>query len=164
MGTLNKQYTFQDLTDIVAAHVNVNFDDIVAFINQQLVHADGTKPFTAVPVGPAADPTSANHLARKAYVDARDDAHRGEVNAAIAGANNAAAAAHGAANAARGVADDAWNRANNAQATANSKMAGDAVRAGILTGTTNGAGDIVITHNLGRPPGGYSVTPINGGT
>lgn len=32
--------------------------------------ADGSRSFTAVPVGPSVDPSVPNHLARKAYVDA----------------------------------------------------------------------------------------------
>lgn len=56
-------------TPSVADNVDQNFTDLVNWINTNAVHLDGSKAFTAVPTGPAVDPTSANQLARKAYVD-----------------------------------------------------------------------------------------------
>lgn len=149
MAPLNKQYTFTDGTDIVANQVNVNFDDIVGFINNQLLHRDGTKDFTAVPTGPAVDPTGPNHLSRKAYVDARDDAHRAEVNAAVS-------AAHGRAN-------QAYDHAQGAHNALPAKLDSDVLRYGYFTGTTNAAGDVVVTHNLGRNPGSIQLTPHSSG-
>lgn len=52
-----------------APSVNANFAALVSWINTNAVHLDGAKAFTAVPTGPATDPTSANHLSRKQYVD-----------------------------------------------------------------------------------------------
>lgn len=71
MALLTKLYTF--IADAVAEpdEVNVNFDDIVGFVNNEVVHKDGSKAFTAHPSGPATDPTAANQYARKAYVDAK---------------------------------------------------------------------------------------------
>lgn len=62
-------YTFTNGTDADAAEVNQNFNDLVTFINNSVVLADGTVAFTGVPSGPSADPTSANQFTRKSYVD-----------------------------------------------------------------------------------------------
>jgi hypothetical protein len=62
-------YSFTVGTAAVAAEVNQDFTDLVTWINTNAVHLDGSKPFTAVPSGPAVDPSSDNQLARKAYVD-----------------------------------------------------------------------------------------------
>ena len=58
----------------VADDVDANFQSILDWINANAVHLDASKAFTAIPSGPASDPTNANHLARKAYVDV---GHRG---------------------------------------------------------------------------------------
>lgn len=70
MATLSKQYTFSAGT-ASSAQVNQDFDDIIAFINTQVVHRDGSKDMTAPLALPASDPTDANQAARKAYVDKR---------------------------------------------------------------------------------------------
>lgn len=65
-------------TPSVADDVDANFDAITTWINTNAVHLDGSKPFTAVPEGPSGvDPTSANQLTRKAYVDAKADTRVG---------------------------------------------------------------------------------------
>ena len=64
-------YTFAPATTIAAAEVNQNFDDIVDYLNDSLVPKDASVAFTSVPSGPSTDPTNANHLARKTYVDNR---------------------------------------------------------------------------------------------
>jgi hypothetical protein len=56
-------------TPSVADDVDANFAAVVNWINANAVHLDASKAFTAVPSGPASDPTSANQLTRKAYVD-----------------------------------------------------------------------------------------------
>lgn len=61
--------TFSNATTADAAQVNANFAALVAWINTNAVHLDGSKAFTAVPSGPATNPTDVNHLTRKAYVD-----------------------------------------------------------------------------------------------
>lgn len=62
----------------VADDVDANFAAIVNWINANAVHLDASKAFTAVPSGPTGtDPTSADQLARKAYVDARADVRCG---------------------------------------------------------------------------------------
>lgn len=66
-----KPYTFVPGTDIIADEVNANFDGLVGALNNDYLPADGSVPFTNVPSGPATDPTSANHLVRKQYVDQR---------------------------------------------------------------------------------------------
>lgn len=72
MAVLSKLYTF--LAGAVAQpnEVNVNFDDIIDFVNDEVVHKDGTVAMTAHLSGPATDPTAANQYTRKAYVDASD--------------------------------------------------------------------------------------------
>jgi hypothetical protein len=62
--------SFTDGTATSAPGVNANFDALVSWINTNAVHLDASKSFTAVPSGPATDPTTANHLTRKSYVDA----------------------------------------------------------------------------------------------
>jgi hypothetical protein len=69
MATFSKRFTFSPDTTISSAEVNTNFDELVAFLNGQVVHRDGSTSLTALLLGPAQDPTHANHLARKAYVD-----------------------------------------------------------------------------------------------
>lgn len=64
-------YTFSPGTQIESAKVNQNFDDLVVYTNGNVVLKDGSVAFTGLVTGPAADPTTANHLARKAYVDGK---------------------------------------------------------------------------------------------
>ena len=61
--------TFVVDTTIDPDEVNENFDTIYDFVNEEVIHRDGTIAFTAVPTGPATDPSTANQLARKDYVD-----------------------------------------------------------------------------------------------
>jgi len=61
-------YNFVAGTPAVADNVDQNFADIVTWINTNAVHLDGSKAFTGAPTY-AADPTTANQLARKSYVD-----------------------------------------------------------------------------------------------
>lgn len=82
MANLNKQYTFTSGTVIDPAKVNTNFDDLVAFVNNSVIHVDGTKAFTGLPSLPT-DPTASNQPARKGYVDAGDTA---AINSAAAAA------------------------------------------------------------------------------
>lgn len=69
MATASTTYTFTDGTAAVADEVNQNFTDVVSFLNDSVVHRDGSNAFTAVPTGPSTDPSTDNHLTRKAYVD-----------------------------------------------------------------------------------------------
>lgn len=64
--------TFVNGTTAQAADVNTNFTDVVSYINTHLIRADYSDgpAFGYVPTGPNTDPTSANHLTRKSYVDA----------------------------------------------------------------------------------------------
>ena len=73
MAAASVTYNFTPSTTIVAAQVNQNFTDIVNFLNTQAMHKDGSVAFTAVPSGPAVDPSTSNHLVRKAYIDAKLD-------------------------------------------------------------------------------------------
>jgi microcystin-dependent protein len=61
-------YNFVAGTPAVADNVDQNFADIVTWINTNAVHLDGSKAFTGAPTY-GSNPTSANELARKAYVD-----------------------------------------------------------------------------------------------
>lgn len=65
----SKTNTFVPGTDIEAAKVNQNFDDLVGYMNSSLMTKDGGTAFTGIPSGPATYPTTANQLTRKQYVD-----------------------------------------------------------------------------------------------
>src|SRR5437868_4994070 len=69
MSTATVTNTFSAGTTAVASQVNTNFSDLVSYINTNCIVKDGTLASTAVLSGPATDPTSDNHYARKAYVD-----------------------------------------------------------------------------------------------
>lgn len=62
-------YNFVAGTAAVADQVDVNFNDVVSWVNTNATHLDGSKAFTGIPSGPSSDPTTANQLTRKAYVD-----------------------------------------------------------------------------------------------
>lgn len=70
-------YNFTAGTPAVADNVDQNFTDLTSWINTNAVHLDGSKAFTGIPSGPATDPTTANQLTRKAYVDAAIDVRCG---------------------------------------------------------------------------------------
>lgn len=61
--------TFTAGTTAVASQVNTNFSDVTTYVNTNAVLKDATLAFTQVPSGPATDPSSANHLTRKLWVD-----------------------------------------------------------------------------------------------
>lgn len=63
-------YNFVAGTPAVADNVDTNFADLVTWINTNAVHLDGSKAFTGAPTY-GSDPSSANELARKAYVDTK---------------------------------------------------------------------------------------------
>lgn len=69
MSTLTKPYTFAPNTYAVAQQVNANFDAIFAWINNNGIWADASTAFTAIPSGPALDPTTPNQFVRKGYID-----------------------------------------------------------------------------------------------
>lgn len=69
MAVASVTYTFVPLTLIESAEANTNFQDLVTFLNNQVIHKDASVAFTGTPSGPAADPVSDNQFARKAYVD-----------------------------------------------------------------------------------------------
>jgi len=73
MTSVSKTYTFTPGTDIESAEVNQNFDDVVNYVNAEVIVRDGSKAFTAIPSGPGTDPTTANQFARKQYVDNADN-------------------------------------------------------------------------------------------
>lgn len=59
-------------TDATSARVNLGAAaDAVVVKNTGAQSIDGVKTFTSIPVGPTADPTTGNQLARKSYVDAK---------------------------------------------------------------------------------------------
>jgi hypothetical protein len=70
VATASVTYSFAPNTTILSAQVNTNFEDIVDFLNNSVMHRDAAVAFTNVPSGPASDPSSDNQLTRKAYVDA----------------------------------------------------------------------------------------------
>ena len=73
MSAVSKSYTFVPGTDIESAEANQNFDDLVDYVNGEVIVRDASKAFTAIPAGPGTDPTSPNQFARKQYVDNADN-------------------------------------------------------------------------------------------
>jgi hypothetical protein len=67
-----KPYTFVDATDILADEVNADFDALFDWAETEAIRADAGVAFSAIPSGPATNPTSDNEFSRKAYVDAGD--------------------------------------------------------------------------------------------
>ena len=76
MSTADVTYTFVNgagnYTD--ADEVNQNFTDLVNFLNNNVVHVDGSNAMTGILELPATDPTTSNQATRKSYVDAIDTA------------------------------------------------------------------------------------------
>lgn len=71
MATLSIPNSFTNNTNADALQVNANFAAVAAFANTEGVQRDASIAFTGVPSGPATDPTTANQLTRKSYVDAK---------------------------------------------------------------------------------------------
>lgn len=70
MGTASVTYdNFVNGTASDADQVDQNFADLVAFLNGEVVHLDGTKTMTGILTLPASPPTGDNHATRKKYVD-----------------------------------------------------------------------------------------------
>lgn len=69
MATLTIPNSFTAQTLAQSAQVNANFTYFKGFIDDEVIQRDGSTALTALLTGPATDPTSDNHLARKAYVD-----------------------------------------------------------------------------------------------
>lgn len=84
MATLAVTHTFVDATAAEAAEVNQNFDDVTDFVNTEVIHRDASIAFTSVPSGPASDPSTANQLVRKSYVDDQIDVVEAAAAAAAA--------------------------------------------------------------------------------
>lgn len=72
MTVVAKTYTFIPGTPIESSQANQNFDDLVNYINGEVIVRDASKAFTAIPSGPGTDPSSPNQFARKQYVDNAD--------------------------------------------------------------------------------------------
>lgn len=69
MSTLTKPFTFTGGQFAVAAQVNSDLDTLYGWVNGgNAIWADGSRAFTAIPTGPAADPSSLNQFARARYV------------------------------------------------------------------------------------------------
>lgn len=67
MATASVPHDFVASTPAVADDVDANFTAVTDFLNDEVVHRDGSKSFTAVVSG--VTPTSSTHLATKGYVD-----------------------------------------------------------------------------------------------
>jgi hypothetical protein len=74
MSAVAKTYTFVPGTPIESEQTNQNFDDLVNYINGEVIVRDASQAFTVIPVGPGVDPTTANQFTRKQYVDNADNA------------------------------------------------------------------------------------------
>ena len=71
MATLSIPNSFTNNTNADALQVNANFAAVATFANTEGVQRDASIAFTGVPSGPGTDPTTANQLTRKSYVDAK---------------------------------------------------------------------------------------------
>lgn len=71
MATASVTYTFTGGGNAVASEVNTDFTDIVNFLNNDVLHVDGSKPMGAALTLVNADPVNDNDAARKKYVDDR---------------------------------------------------------------------------------------------
>jgi len=69
MATASVTYTFTNASTAQAAEVNTNFGDLVTFINSNAIQKDGSLAMTSRLTLASLDPTSADHAARKSYVD-----------------------------------------------------------------------------------------------
>ena len=70
-------YSFTNGTPADAAQVNANFATLTAWLAANGMQIDGSVAFTGIPSGPASDPTTANQLTRKSYVDDKMARFRG---------------------------------------------------------------------------------------
>lgn len=144
MATAAVTYTFSADEDAVASEVNVNFADVIGFINGSLVHLDGSKTMTGALVLPASDPVSGNQASRKTYVDAQ---------VATRASTASVATAQAAADAAQADADAALALVPLGE-----------VRWGRHDGTINGAGDTSFAHGLGTDPTSVVLTCTGSGS
>ena len=71
MATANIPNSITPNTPAEAAPIQANYDYVEDFLNNDVVHVDGTKAFTGVPSGPSTNPSSDNQFTRKRYVDDR---------------------------------------------------------------------------------------------
>lgn len=69
MATASVTNIFANDTVMESAKVNENFQDLVDFLDAEVIHADGAVAFTGNVVGPFM-PTTDDHLTKRAYVDA----------------------------------------------------------------------------------------------
>lgn len=74
MSTVSKTHTFVAGTLIEAAEANQNFDDLVNYTNSEVIVRDASVAFTAIPSGPATNPSTDDQFTRKKYVDDQDTA------------------------------------------------------------------------------------------
>ena len=70
MASLSIPNSFTNGSNADALQVNANFAAVATFANTETIQRDASVAFTAVPSGPATDPTTGNQLTRKSYVDA----------------------------------------------------------------------------------------------
>lgn len=69
MATAAVSNVFTNGSNADAVQVNSNFTSVVNFLNTDVITRDAAIAFTAVPSGPATDPTTDNQFTRKYYVD-----------------------------------------------------------------------------------------------
>lgn len=144
MSAVAKTYTFVPGADIRSSEVNQNFDDVVGYVNAEVIVRDGSKAFTAIPSGPGTNPTTANQFARKQYVDDRE-----AVVTAAATTLGATVTAHTASLATQTT--DLTKRPTINNNATNVRMISQAT-----TGTTDANGDLYVAF-----PSGYLTTCTN---
>lgn len=139
MTSVSKTYTFVAGTDAKGTEVNQNFDDIITYVNNEVVVRDGSTAFTAVPSGPATNPSSDNQLTRKKYVDDQDTAISTTVTANKTAADNAF------------LVRPTISGSNN-----------QIIKSASVTGYTNSVGDLTITFPVAFPSSIISVVACSG--
>lgn len=72
MATASVTYSFSGGGNAAASQVNQDFSDVVTFLNNSVLHVDGSKQLTGqLSLLSGTDPTADDHAARKKYVDKR---------------------------------------------------------------------------------------------
>lgn len=145
MATASVTYTFVPETTILASEANINFANLVNFLNSNVIQKDASLAFTNIPSGPASDPTTANQFTRKAYVDAATSSISSTVTSGLlarAKFPNASMSGY--------------------SGSVNLSTTQPIIQAGSVAGTTNGTGYLSISFPSAFPTGILTVILTNG--
>ena len=88
MATASVTYSFSGGGNAAASAVNQDFSDVVTFLNNSVLHVDGSKQLTGqLSLLSGTDPTADDHAARKKYVDVKRTTYQRVNPAAVYGFN-----------------------------------------------------------------------------